>query len=106
MNKGGMKFDDGKVLAGVLFEFRMALFAVAEIGTFGAKKYKRGSWVDVPNARVRYYDALWRHLLEEGNDLESGLLHKAHLAWNALADLELTLRERVDKIGDDLFDQH
>ena len=90
--KGGMKFDQDKPIAGVLFEFRHALQAVALVGTFGAKKYRRSSWQSVPNAQVRYYDAFWRHLLEDGSDEESGLLHKAHAAWNALADLELILR--------------
>lgn len=92
-----MKFDGGKILAGIPFQdFPRALRAVAEIGTFGAKKYSRSSWKTVDNAMVRYTDAKFRHILEgeiTPLDIESGLLHKAHEAWNALATLELYLIE-------------
>lgn len=58
----GAKLDDGKLLAGVLADFSLALKAVAAVGTFGAGKYSRGGWQSVDNGIVRYYDALWRHL--------------------------------------------
>ena len=93
----GAKLDSGKVLAGVLGDFSLALNAVAEIGTYGINKYSRGGWEHVPDAQTRYTDALWRHLLAESTepiDQESGLLHQAHLAWNALAKLELMLRNK------------
>ena len=89
------KFDTGKPLAGVLGDFGRALMAVAEVGTFGARKYSRGGWRHVEDGVVRYTDALWRHLLQENaeaQDPDSGLLHQAHVAWNALARLELMLR--------------
>lgn len=90
-----MKFDGGKILAGIPFQdFPRALQAVAEVGTFGAKKYSRSSWKTVDNAMTRYTDAKFRHILEgeiSERDIESGLLHKAHEAWNALATLELYL---------------
>lgn len=67
------------------------------VGTFGAEKYTKGGWLDVPDGVERYTDALYRHLLAEGRgelvDHESGLLHAAHSAWNALARLDLMLRE-------------
>ena len=91
----GAKLDSGKVLAGVLGDFSLALNAVAEIGTYGVNKYSRGGWEHVPDAQTRYTDALWRHLLAESTepiDQESGLTHQAHLAWNILAILELELR--------------
>ena len=91
----GAKLDDGKVLAGVLADFSYALQAVAVVGTFGARKYSRGGWQKVDAGEERYTDALWRHLLAERHeekDPDSGLLHAAHLAWNALARLELFLR--------------
>ena len=92
-----MKFDGGKVLAGIpLQDFNLALLAVAEIGTFGAKKYARSSWKTVPNAAVRYEDALVRHQLmrpTEERDEESGMLHLAHQAWNTLAILQLQMEE-------------
>ena len=96
----GAKLDSGKILAGVLGDFSRALMAVAEVGTFGAKKYTRGGWQQVKNGFVRYTDALWRHLLKENIepvDKDSGLPHEAHLAWNALARLELKLREPKNK---------
>jgi len=91
----GAKLDAGKPLAGVLADFSLALLEVANVGTFGAMKYTRGGWQTVPNGEQRYYDAMWRHILYERHeslDPDSGLLHAAHTAWNALARLELLLR--------------
>ncbi len=92
----GSKLDAGKIQAAVLADFSRALTAVAEVGTFGANKYTRGGWQSVPNGLERYTDALWRHLLKEQIDTidpDSELTHAAHMAWNALARLELILRE-------------
>lgn len=92
----GAKLDQGKTLAGVLGDFSLALTAVAEVGTFGARKYSRGGWQSVPDGVTRYHDAKWRHLLKrrhEAVDPDSGLLHLTHEAWNVLAELELYLRE-------------
>lgn len=87
----GVKLDSGKVKAGVLAEFHLALLKVGEVGTFGADKYARGGWKEVDNGLERYWDAMWRHLLTIGNDEESGLPHLAHFVWNALAVLQLEL---------------
>lgn len=100
MNANGMKFDGGKVLAGILFEdFPEALMGIAEVATFGANKYARSSWQTVPNAKQRYTDALVRHMLAkakgEVNDPESGLPHSYHIAWNTLAIIQL---EEVDYV--------
>jgi hypothetical protein len=88
------KDDAGKPRMGlVLIDFSRALTAVSQVGTFGAEKYSEHGWLDVPNGPERYTDALFRHLLApESYDPESGLLHAAHAAWNALAVLELNLR--------------
>lgn len=94
----GAKLDAGKVQAGLLSDFSLALSAVAEVSTFGANKYSRGGWQSVPNGVERYYDAMWRHLLKERHqetDNDSSLKHAAHMAWNALARLELMLREEM-----------
>jgi hypothetical protein len=92
-----MKFDGGKVLAAIPFQdFPLAIRELVQVCTFGAQKYDRSSWSTVPNAEVRYEDALARHFLAqytENLDQESGLYHKAHLAWNALATLEMELRK-------------
>lgn len=96
----GAKLDAGKVLAGVLADFSLALLAVAEVGTHGAEKYSRGGWQSVPEGETRYKDADWRHLLKgrhEDRDPDSGLLHEAHRAWNVLAVLELKLRREKSK---------
>jgi hypothetical protein len=92
----GAKLDAGKVRAGVLGQFSRALLAVAEVGTHGAEKYSRGGWQTVENGIERYGDAGWRHKLKgayEDLDPDSNLKHKAHEAWNILAELELILRE-------------
>lgn len=93
----GAKLDSGKVMAALLKDFSLALTEVAKVSTFGAKKYTRGGWQSVPNGVDRYDDAKWRHMLKERHephDKDSGLLHAAHEAWNALARLELILRGR------------
>ena len=92
----GAKLDGGKIRAGlVLGGFSRALEHVAAVGTYGAAKYSDNGWRAVPAGEQRYTDALWRHLLQEAQGLEcdpeSHLLHAAHVAWNALARLELML---------------
>ena len=95
----GAKLDDGKLLAGVCIgDFSNALIEVAKVTTHGAKKYTIGGWLHVPEGRRRYTDAMYRHLLREATgevlDEDSKLRHFAHVCWNALAVLELSLRER------------
>ena len=96
----GVKHDHEKPIAGVLGDFSRALMAVAEVGTFGARKYARGNWENVEDGVTRYNDAMWRHLLiaqHERIDVETGLTHEAAMVWNALATLELRLRELEKK---------
>jgi Domain of unknown function (DUF5664) len=94
------KFDSGKVRSGlVLTNFSNALLAVSAVGTFGALKYAPNNWKGLPVERLE--DALYRHLLAHNSgeiyDSESGLTHLAHIAWNTLAILELTLLEDKKK---------
>ena len=90
----GAKLDAGKPRPGLVLKgFRRALMEVAKVGTMGARKYSDNGWEHVPDGFNRYTDAMWRHLLEEGLDEESGLPHLAHAAWNILAVLELMVRE-------------
>lgn len=101
-HRPGAKLDSGKIQAGVLGQFSLALLAVGEVGTYGATKYSRGGWQHVENGVERYDDAKWRHMLagyREEIDEESGLLHAAHEAWNALAKLELILRDKSRILG-------
>lgn len=97
-NDPGAKLDYGKVEVGLIFDdMPRALLAVAEIGTYGRHKYSKGGWKHVENGVERYTNAMDRHRLKEtieGADQETEMLHAAHLAWNALARLELMLREQ------------
>ncbi len=97
----GAKLDLGKVRVGLMFKgFPRALLKVAEIVTYGADKYSPLGFLEVPNALERYDDAKGRHLLQgyiEENDPESNLTHMAHEAWNALAKLEIYLRQKEKK---------
>lgn len=93
----GAKLDAGKPRVGlVLGCFARALLAVSAVGTYGAAKYTDDGWTSVPDGQRRYTDAMWRHLLADASgehqDPESDQLHAAHVAWNALARLDLMLR--------------
>jgi hypothetical protein len=95
----GAKLDAGKNRVSlVLGGFARALEEVSRVGTFGANKYTDNGWIEVPNGIERYTDALGRHLLKECQgeltDPDSNLMHAAHLAWNALARLDLMLRAK------------
>lgn len=94
----GAKLDAGKPDVGLLFEsFPQALLEVAKVADYGAMKYSRGGWRSVPNGQQRYKAAMGRHIL--ANEIEttdeSGLLHAAQTAWNALATLELFLESET-----------
>ena len=94
----GAKFDAGKVRPSlILTDMPRAILAVAEVATYGAAKYSEGGWKHVESGIARYTDAMDRHRVKEGiesHDDDSGLLHAAQVAWNALARLELMLREQ------------
>jgi len=81
----GLKYDAGKLRYSLIPP--SATKAIAEVLTFGAKKYAPNSWQTVENAEERYLDALIRHLEAyrsgESHDTESGLHHLSHLLCNA-----------------------
>jgi hypothetical protein len=97
----GAKLDAGKPRVGLMFDgFSRALLAVAEVTTIGAEKYSQGGWQYVANGVARYTDAMDRHRLAENAEgvydagpQGTGCRHAAQVAWNALARLELMLRE-------------
>jgi hypothetical protein len=98
-HESGAKLDAGKTrMSLVMGGFAKALTKVGEVGTFGANKYTDNGWRDVNNGTERYMDALYRHLLKfsqgERYDSDSGLEHLAHAAWNALAILELSSKDK------------
>lgn len=95
----GAKLDQGKNrVALVLGAFAHALWAVSEVGTFGANKYSDNGWQTVENGPARYEDAQLRHWLkqhmDEEYDADSDLTHLAHEAWNALARLEYAIADQ------------
>lgn len=100
IGSGAIKYDAGKpsVWQGVINYFPRALWQVAEVSSFGAKKYAWKGWAEVENGYARYKDAQFRHALKEAMgqevDDDSKLIHLAHEAWGALASLELYMRER------------
>ena len=81
----GPKYDEGKLQYSLIPP--IATKALAEVLTFGAKKYQPNSWQKVPDAERRYLDALMRHLESyrsgEELDSESNLSHLSHLLCNA-----------------------
>ena len=93
--KEGQKDDQEKARADLLLDFSRALLLVARVSTYGAERYSPGGWRNVPSGQRRYTAALLRHLLAEPSSTldESGFPHAAHVAWNALARLELLLSE-------------
>ena len=98
----GAKVDAGKVRMHLITGgMARALTEVAKVGTMGAAKYTDGGWTEVPDGFRRYEDAQQRHAalrhMDEELDKESGLLHLAHEAWNALAKLDLYLRGNEPK---------
>ena len=100
------KNDAGKNRLGlVLGGFAGALEAVGLVGTYGATIYSDNSWRCVENGVERYTDALLRHQLSKMSgqklDKESGMLHAACVAWNALAVLQLEL-DKVKALPENL----
>jgi len=96
----GTKHDACKPRINLLGQFARALEEVAIVATFGATKYSDHGWLKLPDGVERYTDAMLRHWLAEhhaeypaaARDEQSGRMHAAHIAWNALARLDLMLR--------------
>lgn len=94
----GAKLDADKMLPWLCISgFAHALTAVADVTTKGARKYSPNGWASVPQGQERYMEAFARHALAlargETVDADTQCLHKAQMAWNILASLELELRE-------------
>lgn len=110
----GAKADAGKpnVTRGALHYFPRAITEVARLSEIGARKYSWKGWENVPDGIHRYGGALGRHELKIEDDhnridQDTGVLEATAVAWNALARLELILRENEGKeklTGDELVD--
>lgn len=96
-NKKSIKNDrkDGKVHMDLLPW--PELEKIAEVYTAGAAKYGDHNWENLENGYERYKGAMLRHLteVEKGNaiDEDTGCLHIAQVAWNAIAMLHFKLKE-------------
>jgi hypothetical protein len=103
----GSKLDAGKspVRRGLLEYFPRACMEVAQVSAAGAAKYSWGGWQTVAGGIDRYGDAAIRHICKaaiegpvdadwKAQGIDVQILHAAEEAWNALARLELILRER------------
>lgn len=93
----GAKLDAGKAgYTRVLRAFPRALSSVNSVSIYGEVKYTLDGWQSVDNGERRYSEAMMRHFVcvsqDDNVDNDSGLHHAAHVAWNALAVLELKLR--------------
>ena len=98
----GKKYDSNKPMVGTLCRiFSRALLYVGSIIEFGTRKYpKPDNWKKVEGAFTRYQESMMRHYLKflagQEKDTETQKLHLAHMAWNALAILELYLMEHTE----------
>ncbi len=102
--KEGIKLDGEKPRTDlVLGGFAKALLEVSKVGTVGAAKYSDHGWRKVENGLERYKSAMLRHYIAlstgEEIDEETGMLHSAMMAWNALAVVELCLPQAEEKGG-------
>jgi hypothetical protein len=92
------KFDQGKLRYDLLPWD--CVEQVVDILTYGAEKYAAEDWKIVDDAKNRYFSALLRHLVayKQGEDLdqESGKLHLAHMATNALFLLWFNMQKKED----------
>lgn len=74
---------------------------VVKVYTAGAKKYGPDKWQNLPDGYKRYKAALFRHLVEyeKGNwlDEETGCIHLAQVAWNAIAMLHIEKERHGNK---------
>lgn len=93
----GRKYDGSKPLAGTVINvFPRSILAIGAVILKGKEKYPDpNNWKKVEGAKTRYQESLMRHLIKHNmgilRDEESGLPHLVHVAWNALAILELEL---------------
>ena len=110
----GAKLDAGKLRPWLCISgFSRALEAVADVTTKGAVKYTPNGWAQVPEGQERYMEAFGRHLLALGRGEVmdngpngTGCYHKAQMAWNLLASLELELRMEPKEVIDLATERH
>ena len=83
--------------------FKDALAYVAYVSWHGNQKHNPGERLHWSRGKSGdHEDCVMRHLLESGTVDADGLLHSGHLAWRALAVLQLEIEERL-AAGEDLY---
>lgn len=98
----GIKHNENKPQLSLLFkQFPKALEAIVKCSEYGHEKYKNDDLDYLNFKRVKggsksYADAGLRHrtFTEKTLDEDSGLPHAWHIAWNALAELQLILENK------------
>ena len=89
------------IAGGVVNRFPRSMHMLAIVSQTGAKKHGVDTgdmtYLDIPGAYATYTDAMVRHVVDEElegpvNHKDGGLLHPAQVAWNALARLEVFLK--------------
>ena len=102
----GIKFDSNKPEYGLVPA--NALHEIVKVLTYGAQKYSRENWRQVPERERRYFDAMMRHLwaVRRGElvDEETGLSHYAHAGCCLLYLLEMELDPAVKENDDEVDD--
>ncbi len=87
------------MVSGLLDLFPDALAYVSVVTRIGGEQHNPGqplSWLR--GKSMDQADALLRHLVERGTMDNDGVLHSGHVAWRALAILQLEL-EKSHKLG-------
>jgi len=101
LESGGVKHDGDKLKPTLLLDdMPLAIQEMLKVLKHGADKYAEGNWLKVNDGVNRYRNACDRHRLQssiEEYDSESGFLHLAHEAVNAVMLLELVLRSKEVK---------
>ncbi len=98
LSEEGKKFDDDKLRYDLIPPECLA--GLAEVLTYGAKKYGDDNWQKIEVQR--YVSALFRHLeawrMGEQNDSESGIHHLKHamansmfLLWNSINNEDVSI---------------
>jgi hypothetical protein len=83
---------DMPIYSGLLMYFPLACAEVARLSKAANEKHNPGEpmrWSREKSSDHR--DCAARHLIESGIEDEDGFLHDAHLAWRAMANLQLAL---------------
>lgn len=94
-----------KPFAGFVGRFPRAIFAVSEVSLFGTKKHNVPlmdmSYLCLPDGANEMREAKMRHVLNEAIsgpiDVDFQLFHAAHEAWNAMARLEIMLKNQEEQ---------